>query len=126
MNYLEEKRIIETYFESLWTHTPVMFENKQYDGDSEWIRLSIQNGDAFQATMGDDPAFRHPGVVFVQIFTKTDTGSGRALELADFVDALFRNLVLPEGIYFKMPQVRKVQNSEWCQVNVSTEFYRGS
>lgn len=51
MNYQEEKRIIEEYFKPLWTHTPAMFENKQYDGDSEWIRLSVQNGDAFQATM---------------------------------------------------------------------------
>lgn len=125
MNYQEEKRIIEQYFEPLWTHTALVFEGKTYVGDGEWVRISIQNGPAFQATMGDDPAFRHIGVVFVQIFTKTDTGSGRALELADFVDALFRNLVL-SGICFKVPQVRRVPNTEWFQVNVSTEFYRGS
>lgn len=126
MNYQQEKKIIEEYFKLNWPHTPVMYENKNYIGDSDWVRLSIQHGDSFQATMGDDPAFRFIGVVNVQIFTKTDTGSGRALELVDFVDALFRNLVI-STIQFKVPQVRKVPSTtEWFQVNVSTDFYRGS
>ncbi len=126
MNYQQEKRIIEEYFKLNWTYTPVMYENKNYIGDSDWVRISIQHGDSFQATMGDDPAFRFIGVVNVQIFTKTDTGSGRALELVDFVDALFRNLVI-STIQFKVPQVRKVPSTtEWFQVNVSTDFYRGS
>lgn len=126
MNYQQEKKIIEEYFKLNWLHTPVMYENKNYIGDSDWVRISIQHGDSFQATMGDDPAFRFIGVVNVQIFTKTDTGSGRALELVDFVDALFRNLVI-STIQFKVPQVRKVPSTtEWFQVNVSTDFYRGS
>lgn len=126
MNYQQEKKIIEEYFKLNWSHTPVMYENKNYIGDSDWVRISIQHGDSFQATMGDDPAFRFIGVVNVQIFTKTDTGSGRALELVDFVDALFRNLVI-STIQFKVPQVRKVPSTtEWFQVNVSTDFYRGS
>ncbi len=126
MSYLQEKIDIETYFEANWTETPIVFENKTYDGATEWVRISIQNGDAFQASMGDSPAFRFIGVVFVQIFTKTDTGSGRALELVDLVDALFRNLVLT-NLRFKVPQVKKMGKSgEMYQTNVSTEFYRGS
>lgn len=126
MNYLQEKSAIEQYFQQNWTHTPIMFENKSYTGDDDWVRISIQHGDSFQASMGDNPAFRVIGVVNVQIFTKTDTGSGRALELVDFVDALFRNLVISK-ICFRVPQVKKVpSNTEWFQVNVSTDFYRGS
>lgn len=126
MSYLQEKIDIEGFFLTNWPHTPVVFENGESSQADDWVRLTIQNGDAFQASMGDNPAFRHIGVVFVQIFTKTDAGSGRALELVDFVDQLFRNLVLT-NLRFKVPQVRRVpSSSEWFQINVSTEFYRGS
>lgn len=127
MSYLQEKIDIEEYFLTNWTYTPIEFENGEVDRSGDWVRLTIQNGDAFQASMGDNPAFRHIGVVFVSIFTATDEGSGRALELADLADLLFRNLVIT-NLRFKVPQIRKVHNSESekFQINVSTEFYRGS
>lgn len=127
MNYSQEKQAIEQHFEANWPHTPIVFENAKFTGaEDEWVRLSILNGDAYQASMGDNPAFRHPGVVVVQIFTRPDSGSGRALELADLVDQLFR-LAVVSGIVFRVPRVQKVpSDNEWYQVNVSTEFYRGS
>lgn len=132
MSYLQEKVDIETFFAGQWSHTPYVFDNCMSMEDDEWVRLSIQHGDSFQASMGDNPAFRHIGVVFVQIYTKPNTGSGRAMELADLVDQMFRNLVLT-NLRFKVPQVRHIHNNsrinqrpEWLQVNVSTEFYRGS
>jgi hypothetical protein len=126
MSYRQEKQDIEDYFIANWPYTPIYFENGESNETGEWVRLSIQHGDAFQASMGDDPAFRHIGVLFLQIFTPTDTGSGRALELADMADILFRNLVLT-NLQFKVPQIKKVpSNFEWYQVNVSTDFYRGS
>lgn len=127
MSYVQEKSDIETFFTANWPHTDIMFENGDYTGSNdEWVRLTVLNGEAYQASMGDDPAFRFPGVVVVQIYTKTDKGSGRALQLADFVDGLFRILVLGR-INFKVPQVRRDPNpGEWFQINVSTDFYRGS
>lgn len=127
MTYLEEKLAIEGFFQANWTETEYVFENGESPAASEWVRFSIQNGDAFQASLGDNPAFRYPGVVFVQIFTLKDTGSGRALEIADAADLLFK-LAVVDGIVFKVPQIRKVnaQDTEWYQVNVSIEFYRGS
>jgi hypothetical protein len=126
MSYLQEKLDIEGYFEANWTHTPVVFENGVPDQSSDWVRLSIQNGKAYQASMGDNPQFRYPGVVFVQIFTAKDVGSGRAIDLADKVEELFKNAII-NGIQFRVPRVNKVpSNSENYQVNVSTAFYRGS
>lgn len=132
MSYLQEKLDIETYFSANWAYTPVVFENGESQEDNDWVRLVINNGRAYQASMGDNPAFRHYGVVYVMIFTKTNVGSGRALELVDYADALFRNLVLT-NLRFKVPQIRRIANNErvnlrpeWLQVNVSTEFYRGS
>ena len=126
MSYLQEKLDIEAYFEANWPHTPVVFENGVPDQSSDWVRLSIQNGKAYQASMGDNPQFRFPGVVFVQIFTAKDVGSGRAIDLADKVDALFRNAVI-SGIQFRVPRVNKIpSDAENYQVNISTAFYRGS
>lgn len=127
MSYEAEKSTIETYFQSNWTATPIVFENvKAPDGANEWVRLTIVNGDAFQASMGDNPAFRHIGVVIVQIRTRRNIGSGRAIRLADMVDGLFRLLVL-NNIRFKVPRLdRGPIDEEWFINNVSIEFYRGS
>lgn len=127
MSYEIEKSTIETYFQTHWTETPVVFDNVQApDGLSEWVRLTIVNGDAYQASMGDNPSFRYTGVVLVQIRTKRNIGAGRALRLADQVDNLFRLLVL-SNIRFKVPRLdRGPIDEEWFINNVSVDFYRGS
>lgn len=126
MTYKQEKLDIEGFFQTNWADTVIVFENGPASTDPEWVRLTVQNGEARQVTMGDAPEFRYPGVVYVQIFTPKDVGSGRALELADKAEALFKTLVLGK-IHFKVPRVTKVpSNAEHYQVNVSTEFYRGS
>lgn len=125
MSYFQEKVDVESFFIAQWAATtPIVFENGESSNNANWVRLSIQNGEAYQASLGDDPAFRHPGIVFVQIFTPKDEGSGPALQFADLVDAIFRNQKLG-NIRFRVPQVRKVPiDSEWYTVNVSVEFYR--
>lgn len=127
MSYAAEKSTIESYFENNWTETPVVFDNvKAPEALSEWVRLSIVNGDAYQASMGDNPVFRHIGVVIVQIRTRRNIGSGRALRLADQIDSLFRLLVL-DNIRFKVPRLdRGPIDEEWFINNVSVDFYRGS
>lgn len=132
MSYLQEKLDIEEYFRAGWTHTPIVYENGESLEEGDWVRLTIANGRAFQASMGDNPAFRFYGIVYLQIYTQTDVGSGRALELVDYADAMFRNLVLT-NLRFKVPQVKRIPNNqrvnlrpEWMQINVSTEFYRGT
>lgn len=126
MSYHAEKVAIETFFQNNWTATEVFFENTVSKGLEEWVRLTILNGDSFQASMGDDPAFRYPGVVIVQIRIRKDKGSGRALALADLVDSLFRTLVLG-NIRFKVPRLdRGPIDEEWFILNVSVDFYRGS
>lgn len=127
MTYAAEKSTIETFFEQNWSGTVVVFDNVQAPTDiDEWVRLTILNGDAYQASMGDNPAFRYPGVVIVQIRTRRNIGSGRAVALADAVDALFKLLVLG-NIRFKVPRLdRGPIDEEWYINNVSVDFYRGS
>src|SRR5690606_11746569 len=125
MSYLQEKIDVEQYFLDNWVDTPVAFENCSMAEAVEWVRLTVLNGDSKQVTMGDDPAFRHYGVVMVQVVIRPDVGSGRALELADKVNSLFINKVLG-NLQFRIPQIKRgPQSPEWYQLNVSIDFYRG-
>jgi hypothetical protein len=126
VGYLAEQSAIETWFTSNWPHTNIVYDNGEVLQDTEWVRISVQPGEAKQVSMGDNPSFRHYGAVFLQIYTAVDTGSGRALELADLAEVLFRNAVV-SGIVFKVPEVRKPRQGdvEGYQVNVITDFYRG-
>ena len=132
MSYLQEKLDIEGFFRSNWPDTPIVFENGESLEDETWVRLTIVNGLARQVSMGDDPAFRYNGVVYVQIYADKGIGTARPLALADKADNLFKNLVLG-NLRFKVPQVRREPIKQqvnlrpsWLQINVSTEFYRGS
>lgn len=125
MNYAAEKALIEGFIAEHWTFTPVKYDNVQVDNElNEWIRATIVSGPARQITLGDNPEFRVNSNLVVQIFTRPNSGSGRAMELADAANEMFRNLDL-DGLRFLVPQVMAIPNSaEWFQVNVSTEFYR--
>lgn len=129
MSYLSEKTTIESYFADNWNKAKIVYENDIVDiKDSEWVRLSILNGKAQQVTLGcTNYDRRNYGVLVLQVFVKINTGSGRALELADSIADLFENKRV-SNIQFKMPQVSKVpmdEDSYWYQVNVSIDFYRG-
>lgn len=132
MSYLQEKLDIEAFFKANWPHCPIVYDNGESLEVDDWVRLTIQNGKAFQASMGDEPAFRYTGVVYVQIYSKPDVGTKQAVTLVDYASDLFKNLVLT-NLRFKVPQVRRIGASqriglrpEWLQINVSTEYYRGS
>ena len=126
MSFVSEKATIEQYVQTNYASTLVKYENDEMNDSSasEWIRVSTQNADAFQASLGSNPLFRYVGVLFVQIFVKPDIGSGRALELADTITTLFRAKRIG-GIVFLVPKVQKVGVfKDWYQVNVSVEFSR--
>jgi hypothetical protein len=126
MTYTTEKNVIEAYLNANFTGVRLAYENDEMTDVSvnEWIRVSIQNADAFQASLGSNPLFRYLGILYFQIFTRPDIGSGRAIEIADMLSALFR-AVKVSGITFKTPKLQKlgVRNG-WYQVNLSTAFSR--
>lgn len=126
MSYNAEQLAIEAHLIANWSETLMVYQNVKYDGSaSEWCRMSLQNADAFQASMGVSPAFRYIGVMFIQIFVRPDTGSGRAMAIADAVTTMFRAQTI-SGITFRVPQIQKVgEDDGWYQVNVSVDFFRG-
>lgn len=128
MSFLTEQIDIESYFKSKWSHTSIAYDNVEFDpkDETEWVRFVIRNGNARQTSMAhDNPSYRYYGVIYVQIFTRSDIGVGRALKLADYVTVLFRSASV-NGIQFKVPSITRVGNMEdsWFQVNVDCPYYR--
>lgn len=126
MNNLEEKMVVEQLLSAEWP-TPIFFENTFADNTlSEWARATILQAQSSQVTLGDNPEFRVYSTLFLQIFTKKNIGSGRAMQLADEAVNLLRNLDTG-GLRFLVPQISRSNDSgEWFQINVSTMFYRGA
>ena len=128
MSFLNEQLDIETYFKEAWKYTAVAYDRVEFNPTiyDEWDRFVIRNGNARQSSIaGDNPGFRYYGVIYVQIFTRASIGTGRALQLADYVTALFRSASV-NGIQFKTPSITRVGNMEdsWFQVNVDCPYYR--
>lgn len=125
MSYILEKSTIEQFLNSNFLETLIKYENDEMNDEvNEWIRVSIQNSKAYQASLGSNPLFRYVGIMFIQIFTKLDIGSGRAVEIADVLTQLFRAKRIGD-IVFKVPSLQKIGVSNgWYQVNVSVEFFR--
>lgn len=131
MSYQATQLAIENFIQANWPHTsvPIIFDNVHFDPQdtTEWIRVSVKYDEPFQASLGDNPAFRYFGVLFFQIFLKPDVGSGRAAELADTITSLFRAQTI-SGLTFRVPEMNPVTSRkpmDWYQVNVSITFFRG-
>lgn len=128
MSFLTEQTDIEGFFRANWNHTAIAFDNVEFNPSiyEEWVRFVVRNGNARQSSMaGDNPGFRYYGVIYVQIFTRANIGTGRALALADLVTGLFRSASV-NGIQFKTPSITRVGNMEdsWFQINVDCPYYR--
>lgn len=131
--FTQEQLDIETLFHDTWDlltpAIPVAHDNESYDPVSsdvtEWVRLVVRNGDAEKKNISSaNNKYRYKGVIFLQIFTKEGTGSGRANEIADIAAPIFRDKIY-SNIHFSVPAVTKVGNSNgWYQVNLNCGFYR--
>jgi hypothetical protein len=118
-----ERAVIDGMFDS-WTQTQVVRENTEVGTANEWIRPSIQAINGNRMNLGDNPKYRYTGLLYVQIFTLTGIGSGRAKVLADLLTQMFRD-VRSGGITFKVPQFEAVGNQDnWYQSVFSVEFFR--
>lgn len=127
MGFLSAQNAIEGLFHANWSHTVITHDGEILDvrNVSEWVRIAVREGKSNQASLGvTNPMFRYFGILFVQIFVRNNTGTGRARELADLVTPIFRSKIV-NGIHYGVPEVSTVGPDEaWFQVNVSCEFYR--
>jgi len=118
---------IELHVVNNFTSAELIFENMRSPAPElfdEWVRCSVQFGDSFRSALGTPGQYRHPGVVFLQVFIKEGIGINRGVVLADELANLFRDQVV-SGINFWVPRVIKVPtaNEGWFQVQVMIPFY---
>lgn len=123
---------IESYINDNWSVTPIAWENAPFEmpETDPWIRVTVVFHDNSNAGLGSSCVL-YQGTIAVQIFTRYDTGTGRAIAIADALIALLQNKIIENGIYtfassiYKvgdaMRQMNRVQ-TDWYQLNVNTFF----
>lgn len=115
---------IEDHFSTNYSTTVVAYDNVPFTPPAtSHVRLFILDGGGSQVDMGAAPSYRYTGVVEVQVFVPSDSGSGPAMQLADEVATLFRGRTLG-GVVCRTPYATRVgQRDGWYQVNVTVPFY---
>jgi len=127
MSFLAQQTEIEAYMTANWSYTTIARQNVAFDYTnlSEWIRVSVLDGNTRQSSMSSPRSFRYFGIVVIEIFVAMDVGTGRALELADLASGLFRAIDIGSSVY-ETPVVtrRGSANGQWYQIDVDCPFYR--
>lgn len=131
MTESEALTFITERFATIWTATPIEYDNVNIDKDSldEWVRLTIRPMDARRLGFGNST--RRYGVVYVQVFVKEMIGSGRAIELATTAGDVF-GLIRKNSLVFTPYDLTVVGDSSslntlsekisWFQVNCAIEY----
>ncbi len=128
MSYQTTHNAIRKRLKDNWTTTPIAYQNVEFTppvGDTGWVRLTVEDADAFQASMGGTTNFyRHPGLIIVSVFVPLNRGDKQALEYADSISAIFRSWQTT-GIRFYAPTVKRIgADDKWYHVNVVVPFER--
>ena len=126
--FADAHKTIEERVSTNWTSTSIAYENVQAkefsDGDQDWVRVTVIEGDSGQIGIGGVGAALHRnlGIVVIEVYTREDKGGRQARAHADGLAALFRG-VQDNDITFRTPRVLPVGVDEgWYQVNVQVPF----
>ena len=95
--------------------------------NSPFVFFEILWGEAFKASIGSPGAelYRHPGVLMVHAFVKTNTGTKRLIEIAGRVAEIFRTQRFG-GVRTETPSIGRPgpgsEDGNWYRVTVSIPF----
>jgi len=131
MNIQEVQNFIVESFDAYWTDTAIEHANTTTDKTvvEEFVRLTIVHGSAMRIDL--KLGALRKGSVYVQVFTKSDIGQGRAIELATKAGAFLQSLIL-QGLNMSPYELMVLGNkataglttteTSWFQVNSITDF----
>lgn len=104
----EAKESVYSRFVTEWgATTPFVFDNEELDGptDDPWVRVTVRSISRGQDTLGrtGNRRFRSAALVFVQVYTRTNTGVKQGDDLAvqarDIFEAVsFSGLDFNDGV----------------------------
>ena len=127
--YAEEQQAIMGRLNANWEHAEaaVAWPNTHFDpGGVAYIQPVVNRQEAFNVDLAPTKRIRHPGLLTVNVRVPLNEGDGRALELADDVVAIYRNVTF-SGITFRAPTVRDIgAEGPWYRVQVDCPFWRDS
>jgi len=135
MSSVKENTAIRTLFNTGWgSTTPVAYPNEAFTppADASYVVLSIKADDAFQVEISGPGAHsRHPGLIFIMIFSPPDRGNNAALALADTAAAIFRrnsSTFVDGRILYRQPSIETIGITDegWFHVNVVIPYVRDS
>lgn len=131
MNILDVQNRVVQIFDQLWIECPVEHQNTTIDKSTldEWVRLTIQHGRPTPADLKMN-AMRY-GTVYLQVFTKSDIGQGRACELAVKAGSVIQKMGF-DTLVFSPYEIMVLGNkateglttteTNWFQVTVLVDF----
>lgn len=95
----------------------------EVDADSEFVRVTMLDGETTQADLSATPRWKHTGVLIFQVFVKAETGEGRAREIADTIAGWYRGTSVGK-LVFRAASARNVGiRNGWYQYNIELPFY---
>lgn len=129
MTFEAERQALEERFETNWTETDVKWPNVKFSskGKDEFVAFNNVPDMGKEKSLGTDPVLnRYYGHVVIQIFVTPNSGAARALQLADLVSDIWRNVKFGE-FTVQTPSLAIVGvNDGWYQVDVVSPYYRDS
>lgn len=103
----------------------VAFDNEEFEQPSdEWVRLAVRLDQRAQNTLGKatNRKFRSRGSIFVQCFTRTNTGTSRADTIAKAAGDVFEGEGF-SGVDCYASVIRETgPKGKWYMVLVEVEF----
>lgn len=113
------------------TNVYKVFENNSFepptDGKKSFVYLEVLPGNSFQQSLGSTTLrkYRHIGLIQVHIFTPVNTGTGKAMEYADSIAAIFRGVEF-NGVICRDVSIGQGEKSDddgnWWRTTISITF----
>ena len=126
------RRVFASYITSNWTETAISWPNIQYNvkPDVEFIRITFGWGDCVTGELSESGIDIETSTLFIDIFTKKDSGTSRPLGYADDLRKLFRRKKLfnednSAYIYCDTVNIREINNLDdlFYHVKCSVVFH---
>lgn len=122
----EAKEAVLARFVANWADpADYVFDNERYDGDAEWLRVTVRNVTAQQETLGrvGNRRFMRYATVFIQVFTPIGTGTQRLDALATAARDIYEGVSF-SGLRFTQAGVIRETGSDetWNRAIVELPF----
>lgn len=135
MFYDDERAAVEQRLKTYWAASAfsavaIAYENRRHASNGQpYIEVAIRNGQSRQISLGSHPWIRHDGLIIISIFVGENTGQATARQMADVVDAAFRNAQFSHGssgkITCRTPFLTVFPaNKGWWKAQLSVPYQR--